>query len=66
MTAWKKRLLEAAPNLFGDGRSSKKPEGTADEQQLYEQIGRLKMEVEWLKKNLPRVIAMVRNPIRTA
>jgi transposase-like protein len=27
VTAWKKRLLEAAPDLFGDGRSSKKPEG---------------------------------------
>jgi transposase-like protein len=50
VTAWKKRLLEAAPDVFGDGRSSKKPEGAADEQQLYEQIGRLKMEVEWLKK----------------
>jgi hypothetical protein len=25
-------------------------ESTADEQELFEQIGRLKMEVEWLKK----------------
>ena len=25
-----------------------------DQQELYEQIGRLKMEVEWLKKKLPR------------
>ena len=43
-------LLEGAPELFGDGRSSRRDEGRPDEQELYEQIGRLKMEVEWLKK----------------
>jgi hypothetical protein len=28
---------------------------TTDEQELYEQIGRLKMEVEWLKKKVAEV-----------
>ena len=32
-----------------DGRQ-RRPDQTTDEQELYEQIGRLKMEVEWLKK----------------
>lgn len=50
VAAWKRRLLEGAPELFGDGRSSRRDEATPDEQELYEQIGRLKMEVEWLKK----------------
>jgi putative transposase len=48
--AWKKQLLEQATELFEDGRRAQRDERAADEQQLYEQIGRLKMEVEWLKK----------------
>lgn len=50
VAAWKKQLLEQAAELFEDGRRSQREENTADEQELYEQIGRLKMEVEWLKK----------------
>lgn len=48
VSAWKKQLLEGAPELFAD-RRTREAEGAA-EQELYEQIGRLKMEVEWLKK----------------
>jgi len=50
VTAWKKRLQEGVSELFADGRKSRKDEQSVDEQELYEQIGRLKMEVEWLKK----------------
>ena len=50
ITAWKKQLLEGAAGLFKDGRSKRAVEDGADEEELYEQIGRLKMEVEWLKK----------------
>jgi transposase len=50
ITAWKKQLLEGASGLFEDGRSRRAIEDAADEEELYEQIGRLKMEVEWLKK----------------
>jgi len=49
VTAWKKRLLEQAAGLFEDGRS-RRDETATNEQELFEQIGRLKMEVEWLKK----------------
>jgi len=49
VSAWKKQLLSGAPELFADGRA-RPPESSAEEQELYEQIGRLKMEVEWLKK----------------
>ena len=50
VSAWKKQLLEQVAELFADGRSRKKDETSAGEEQLYEQIGRLKMEVDWLKK----------------
>ncbi len=49
VSAWKKQLLAGVPELFAD-RRGRPPEASADEQELYEQIGRLKMEVEWLKK----------------
>jgi len=49
VTAWKKQLLEGVAELFEDGRGKRDEEAT-NEQELYEQIGRLKMEVEWLKK----------------
>lgn len=40
--------------LFADGRQ-RRPDEATDEQELYEQIGRLKMEVEWLKKKVAEV-----------
>ena len=49
VSAWKKQLLEGVPELFADQRG-RKDETSAAEEELYEQIGRLKMEVEWLKK----------------
>jgi transposase len=50
VTAWKKQLLAAAASLFEDRRGRKPDEASASDEELYEQIGRLKMEVEWLKK----------------
>ena len=50
VTAWKKQLLERSVELFEDGRRKRRNEQSTSEQELYEQIGRLKMEVEWLKK----------------
>ena len=50
ISSWKKQLLEGAATLFADGDRRKKDEASAAEEELYEQIGRLKMEVEWLKK----------------
>jgi transposase len=50
VTAWKKLLLDQVADLFEDGRTKSRDESSAKEEELYEQIGRLKMEVEWLKK----------------
>ena len=46
---WKRRLLDGAEELFTrSGEARLGDEGEVPE--LYEQIGRLKMELEWLKK----------------
>ena len=49
ISKWKAHLLEHLAELFEDGRKSRKDDGP-DESELYEQIGRLKMELDWLKK----------------
>jgi putative transposase len=50
VSAWKKQLLDGATELFSDGRSRRKEDSSVSEQELYEQIGRLKIELDWLKK----------------
>ena len=46
---WKKHLLAGVEAVFATGAKVSGP--TADHQaELYEQIGRLKMDLEWLKK----------------
>jgi transposase len=49
---WKKQLLEGVDSLFaGSGRIDKdKVQAEVQTAELFEQIGRLKMELEWLKK----------------
>ncbi len=47
---WKKRLLEEGMDVFKTNGKKKEREQAAQEAELYEQIGRLKMELEWLKK----------------
>ena len=49
VSAWKKQLLSGASELFVDGRT-RGADSSATDSELYEQIGRLKMELEWLKK----------------
>ena len=50
ISQWKKQLLDGVDSLFRDGRKREQEDGQAVQAELYEQIGRLKMEVEWLKK----------------
>jgi transposase-like protein len=54
ISQWKKQLLDGAESLFGDGRRRDRDQGQAIQSELYEQIGRLNMEVEWLKKSVAR------------
>lgn len=50
VSAWRQQLLDRVAELFEDGRSRKGTEEGATAEELYEQIGRLKMELDWLKK----------------
>lgn len=50
---WKKRLLECASELFVDQRRKSSEE--VQEEELFEQIGRLQMELAWLKKKVAQV-----------
>jgi transposase-like protein len=45
---WKRRLLEQAAAVFE--KENAKPVEAVDPAELYEQIGRLKVELEFLKK----------------
>ena len=49
---WRKSALEQLPELFVDGRKRKGPEGEDNSNALYEEIGRLKVELDWLKKKV--------------
>lgn len=50
ISQWKKQFLEAVPHVFENGRTLVGREGEELTNQLYEQIGRLKVELDWLKK----------------
>ncbi len=60
ISQWKKQLLDGVESLFGDGHRREQDQSQALQAQLYEQIGRLNMEVEWLKKNLPAAVDLKR------
>jgi transposase-like protein len=47
---WKKELQEQASSLFEIKRGPKPVEPSADPEKLYTEIGRLKVELDWLKK----------------
>ena len=50
VSTWKKQLLVEGSTVFGQQAAKQLQEQTAREAELFEQIGRLKMELEWLKK----------------
>lgn len=53
---WKRHLVEGAESLFGEvGRPRKSSAEEVSQAELFEQIGRLKMELEWLKKKVGAV-----------
>jgi len=47
---WKKELLAQAPGIFDTKRGPKPEDPSASPERLYSEIGRLKMELDWLKK----------------
>jgi putative transposase len=49
---WKKQALEELPRVFADRGGQAERAAVQEKAQLFEQIGRLKMELEWLKKKV--------------
>jgi transposase-like protein len=54
ISEWKRQLLTASGSVFGKEANKPGNEPSKVEIELYEQIGRLKMELEWLKKKVAR------------
>ena len=50
--SWKKQFLENSESLFEDKRKRKSADKRNDPDRLYQQIGQLKVENDWLKKKL--------------
>jgi len=47
---WKQALLQGAASLFAEGANAAKADDQPNPAELFEQIGRLKMDLEYLKK----------------
>ena len=47
---WKRHLQTELPQIFSNRREKRKQDHEALQAQLYQQIGQLKVELDWLKK----------------
>jgi transposase-like protein len=50
VTLWKKQLLDEIPSLFASSRGQKQKTQEDLTASLYQQIGQLKVELDWVKK----------------
>ena len=55
ISQWKGKLLDVGNSLFLRNDAHEQRELEKREAELYEQIGRLKMELEWLKKKVAQI-----------
>ena len=52
ISAWKKQLITNASQLFSTGKKRDSKSEEEIKAPLYEEIGRLKMDIKWLEKKL--------------
>ncbi|MCX7858379.1 MAG: transposase, partial [Deltaproteobacteria bacterium] len=50
ITAWKKQVLDEIPSIFSQKHEKVERAREEEKEELYKQIGQLKVENEWLKK----------------
>ena len=50
ITDWKRQVLEALPEVFSRRKAADAKAADAHEARLYEQVGKLQVELEWVKK----------------
>lgn len=49
---WKKKVLDEIPDIFSGKGEKKQQDNEAIQNELYRQIGQLKVELDWLKKKV--------------
>jgi transposase-like protein len=52
ITHWKHQLEQEVPHIFSAGRDKRAQDHEVLQAQLYQQIGPLKVELDWLKKKV--------------
>ena len=52
---WRKALLAGMPEVFSEKRRRREEDEEVEKSRLYEEIGRLKMELDWLKRKVNRL-----------
>jgi putative transposase len=52
ISQWKRQLLDEGSGVFSKSSADQQRRQESIQAELYEQIGRLKMELEWLKKKV--------------
>jgi putative transposase len=52
VTKWKKLVLDGLPAILSDKRARADKNGEELQAHLYQQIGQLKVELDWLKKKV--------------
>jgi putative transposase len=50
VTNWKKQLLDSAPEIFSRGRVQAEEAEEQLKAELYQQIGKLQVDLDWLQK----------------
>ena len=55
VSQWKKQALDQFPQLFTNGRSKTTADSDQLVDELYRQIGQLKVELDWLQKKTQRL-----------
>jgi transposase-like protein len=50
VTSWKQQAVEGLREVFADGRSRRAKEDEEHQARLFQQIGQLQFELDWLKK----------------
>ena len=52
ISQWKKQLLDGVETIFQAGSAARRPDPEKIQTELYEQLGRLQMELAWVKNKV--------------
>ena len=52
VSQWKKAVSQSLPDIFSDKRKRDKEDEEKTKDRLYHEIGKLKFELDWLKKKM--------------